>query len=205
VVLTATPWNDDTLLLWVGVAGGGAPGALMPRDLARSPDRPAITVEFDPKAIAAYRPIGDLAALPAEDGGAPATAALYEVSPLRDLTPGSQTRLAVLRIRYRLADSADPAIHEIERPITGADLVDMIDDAPETVRFAAAIAGFGGLLRGDPAVRDLSCNEAISLAKGAIGPDPDGARARFVGLMQRAAPLIDQPPAEPVQAGDAAP
>ncbi|HLG86301.1 MAG TPA: von Willebrand factor type A domain-containing protein [Alphaproteobacteria bacterium] len=203
VALTVTPWNDDTLLLWVGVVGDGASGALMPRDLAQSSERPGITVEFDPKMIAAYRPAGEPDAMQAGDGVS-AVAALYELSPLRDLEREPRTQLAVVRIRYRMPGSSDPEVHEIDRPITGADLVESIDDAPETARFAAAVVGFGELLRGDPAVRDLSCSEAIALAQGATGADPDGTRARFVALMRQAEPLIDQPPTEATQAGDSA-
>ena len=203
VALTVTPWNDDTLLLWVGVVGDSASGALMPRDLAPSSERPAIAIEFEPKTIAAYRPEGDPTALQAGDGVS-AAAALYELSPLRDLEREPRTQLAMLRIRYRIPGSPDAEIHEIDRPITGADLVESIDDAPEAARFAAAVVGFGELLRGDPAVRDLSCSEAIALAQGATGSDPDGARTRFVTLMRQAEPLIDQPPAEATQAGDSA-
>jgi hypothetical protein len=203
VALTVTPWNDDTLLLWVGVVGDGASGALMPRDLAQSADRAGITVEFDPKMIAAYRPAGDPDAIQAGDGVS-AVAALYELSPLRDVEREPRAQLAMLRIRYHAPGSSDPQVYEIDRPITGADLVESIDDAPEAARFAAAVVGFGELLRGDPTVRDLSCSEAIALAQGATGADPDGARSRFVALMRQAEPLIDQPPTEATQAGDSA-
>jgi hypothetical protein len=57
-----------------------------------------------------------------------------------------------------------------------------------------AVAGFGGLLRGDPAVRDLSCSDVIGLAEDAALPDPDGWHGQMIAVMRRAEPLIDLPP-----------
>lgn len=203
IVLTTTPWNDDTLLLLVGLAGADSPPAMIPRDLAQTPDRPAVTVEFDPKNVAAYRLLGDPATLPIASGGAKSVAVLYELSPLREPVAGGRSRYAMLHVRYRLADALDSTVHEVEQPITDGDFVETVDDAPDMVRFAAAVAGFGSLLRGDPAVRDLSCNEVISLAQSAAAPDPDGARAQLIQLMRRAEPLIDLPTSDSPTVGDA--
>jgi hypothetical protein len=49
------------------------------------------------------------------------------------------------------------------------------------------------LLRGDPSLRDLSCNDAIALAENASQPDPDGWHAQVISVMHRAEPLIDLP------------
>ena len=87
-----------------------------------------------------------------------------------------------------------PAGVKLDRPITTADAMGTIDNAPEIVRFATAAAGFGGLLRGDPAMRDLSCNDVIALAQSVRQPDADGWRAQLIALMYRAQPLIDLPP-----------
>jgi Ca-activated chloride channel family protein len=84
---------------------------------------------------------------------------------------------------------------KLDQPITTAEAVGTIDNAPEIVRFATATAGFGGLLRGDPAMRDLSCNDVIALAQSVRQPDTDGWRAQLIALMYRAEPLIDLPPA----------
>lgn len=189
VKLTTTPWNDDTLLLWVSVAGDEAAGVVLPRDLVDTPDRSAIQMEFDSKQVAAFRPMGDPQGLPPRAQAA----ALYELAPVEDFDPKPATRLATLRIRYRAPDGA---VKELERPITGADLVEAVQDAPETMRFAVAVAGFAGLLRGDPALRDLSADEVVSLAESAAEPDPDGVRAELIGLMRKAEPLIDLPPGD---------
>jgi hypothetical protein len=52
VVLTTTPWNDDSLLLWIEVPG------------LTAPDNTMIAVEFDPSAVAAFRTLGDPSDLP---------------------------------------------------------------------------------------------------------------------------------------------
>jgi hypothetical protein len=190
-ILATTPWNDDTLLLWVEIPG--APAA----------DGTAISVEFDSRAVSAFRPLGDPSALPSParslDGDARGrVAVIYELLPRPDSKggpPRPTLQYAVLHIGAR----ANVGMPKVELPITAADAVGTIDNAPDVVRLAAAAAGFGELLRGDPAVRDLSCNDVIALAQSVRRPDPDGWRARLIALMYRAQPLIDLPPSEPAR------
>ncbi len=179
VVLATTPWNDDTLLLWVEVPGLGAPGDT------------SIGIEFDPAAVAAFRTLGDPATIPTPVEMPGRAAMLYELQPQRagKAGPKSNVKYAVLHV------AGDPGAAKLDQPITTADTVGTIDNAPEVVRFATAAAGFGGLLRGDPAMRDLSCNDVIALAQTIRQPDPDGWRAQLIALMYRAEPLIDLPPA----------
>jgi len=190
VVLTTTPWNDDSLLLWVEVQG------------LTAPDTMTVAVEFDPSAVAAFRTLGDPAALPspiASSGGVSAgrAAMLYELLPQR-ADPAGKGGAAKLIVRYGVlhvaGSPADPGA-KLDQSITTTDAVGTIDNAPEIVRFATAAAGFGGLLRGDPSMRDLSCNDVIALAQSVRQPDTDGWRAQLVALMYRAQPLIDLPPA----------
>lgn len=185
VLLTTSPWNEDTLLLWVevpaAVAAAGQP----------------VSVEFDPKTVAAFRPLGDAQALPRPDGPSGRVAMLYELSTPDDDRPRANRRFGALHIGPGMQAGADDApAAKLDMPITGASFINSIDDVPAMVRFAAAIAGFAELLRGDPAVRDLSCSDVISLAEGADGPDPDGVRAQMIALMRRAEPLIDLPPTD---------
>jgi hypothetical protein len=181
VVLTTTPWNDDSLLMWVEVSG------------LTAPDNAAVGVEFDPSAVAAFRTLGDPAALPNPAAGR--VAMLYELLPQRtDST--DKGGAAKLIVRYGVLHvGGAPANAKLDQPITTADTVGTIDNAPDIVRFATATAGFGGLLRGDPAMRDLSCNDVIALAQSIRQPDADGWRAQLIALMYRAEPLIDLPPA----------
>jgi hypothetical protein len=174
VMLTVSPWNDDTMLLWVAVPGTpGTPQA-------------AIKVEFEPASVSSYRAMGDPAALAPAGTPGRSFGMLYEISPQPGAILSATTRYAKLSVSSAAQD----------RPITGADVVDSLDDAPDTVRFAVAVAGFGGLLRGDAALRDLSCEDVIAMAESAAQPDPTGLRARLIALMKRAEPLIDVPSGE---------
>jgi hypothetical protein len=190
VVLVTTPWNDESLLLWVEVPG------------LTAPDPATVGIEFDPSAVAAFRALGDPAAMPSpadaqgrEGAGGHASgraAMLYELLPQRT-DPPAKGGAAKLIVKYGVLHVSGQA--KVEEPITTAEGVGTIDNAPEIVRFATAAAGFGGLLRGDPAMRDLSCNDVIALAQSVRQPDADGWRAQLIALMYRAQPLIDLPPA----------
>jgi hypothetical protein len=182
--VTTSPWNDHTWLLWVSVSGLDPAGGQ------------AISVDFDPKTVASFRPLGDPGALPDLRGAGGGARMLYELSPEPDGPQSPDAVYAVLHV-----GGADPS-HPVAWPIGPANFIDSIDNAPDVVRFATAVAGFAELLRGDPAVRDLSCAEMIALAEGASQPDPDGVRARAIDLMRRAEPLIDQPPGDPEPAAE---
>jgi hypothetical protein len=188
VVLATTPWNDESLLLWVEV-----PGLV-------TPDTASVGIEFDPSAVVAFRALGDPAAMPnpadAPNGVASGRAAmLYELLPQR--TDARAKSGAKLIVKYGVLHVTGSAASQpkLDEPITTSEAVGTIDNAPEIVRFSAAAAGFGGLLRGDPAMRDFSCNDVIALAQSVRQPDADGWRAQLIALMYRAQPLIDLPPA----------
>jgi hypothetical protein len=135
--------------------------------------------------------LGDPAALaPAAQGDGERVSALYELLPRPELSPDPAVRYAVVHLA-----GAD-------QPVTAAEFVPSIDDAPEIVRFCAAVAGFGGLLRGDPGVRDLSAADALALAETAEPAAVSGQRAALIDLMRRAEPLIDQPPGDAPPVGD---
>jgi Ca-activated chloride channel family protein len=59
--------------------------------------------------------------------------------------------------------------------------------APESTRFAVAVAAYGQKLRGDPWVdTDFDWGAVTGLAQGARGEDPYGLRAEFVQLTRAA-------------------
>ncbi len=177
-MVTTSPWNDHTWLLWVSVGGLDRAGA------------PAIRIDFDPKTVASFRALGDVSALPDPRTAGGRAKMLYELSPEPD---GPQSPGAVYAVLHVGASDGSAGY---DRPIGPADFIDSIDNASDSVRFAAAVAGFAELLRGDPAVRDLSCADVIALAESAVQPDPRGIRAETIELMRRAEPLIDQPPGD---------
>ncbi len=75
------------------------------------------------------------------------------------------------------------------QPITPKNEVADISQAPESARFAAAVASFGEYLRNAAQMGDVKLEGIIDLANAAKGADPYGYRAEFVSLV-RAAQLI---------------
>jgi Ca-activated chloride channel family protein len=91
---------------------------------------------------------------------------------------------AFLKIRYKLP--GETASRLIERAISKADVHATIESVPADMRFAASVAAFGQLLRGDPYLKDFGYRDVIALANGARGADPFGYRAEFVQLVRMA-------------------
>jgi Ca-activated chloride channel family protein len=71
---------------------------------------------------------------------------------------------------------------------------DLERPASANARFASAVAGFGMLLRGSEHKGSATFEQVAELARGAVGPDPDGYRAQFCQLVASAEAL-----AAPVQ------
>ncbi len=165
-----------------------------------------IQVEFNPATIAEYRLIGyETRALRREDfnndavdageiGAGHQVTALYEITPvgssarltdpLRYQPPATATgsdELGFLRLRYKRPGADTSQL--IETPIT-TDLPPLPDTG-----FAAAIAGFGQLLRGSTSLGDWGYDDAITLANANRGDDPFGYRAEAVRLMRLAETL----------------
>tara|TARA_R110002049_G_scaffold117332_3_gene270617 strand:- start:10255 stop:12186 length:1932 start_codon:yes stop_codon:yes gene_type:complete len=164
-----------------------------------------IQVEFNPNQIAEYRLIGyETRVLRREDfnndkvdagdiGAGHQVTALYEVTPvgspavLNDplrygaggQTPDTTDELGFLRLRYKAPGAQESQL--IEARIAA--------DASAEPGFAAAIAGFGQLLRDDGYLGKWSYAEAIALANATKGDDPFGYRAEAVQLMRLAASL----------------
>lgn len=177
-------------------------GALFP--LA---DDVKIQVEFNPTQVAEYRLIGyETRALKREDfnndkvdageiGAGHQVTAIYEVTPVGSdavLTDalryapapevGGSDELGFLKLRYKRPGEDISTL--IETPITAG-----AGDAGVEQQFAAAIAGFGQLLREDKYLGDWTYSDAIALANNAKGSDPYGYRAEAVTLMRLAESL----------------
>ena len=171
-----------------------------------------IQVEFNPAQVSEYRLIGyETRLLNREDfnndkvdagevGSGASVTALYEVTPAgarpssdplryggKASAPASSPtgELAFLKIRYKVPGGATSKL--IERPIGPADRYASLAAAPESTRFAVAVAAYGQKLRGDPWVADSFDWPAVTaLAQSARGADPDGLRAEFVQLTKAA-------------------
>ena len=177
-----------------------------------------IQVEFNPAKVAEYRLIGyETRILNKEDfnndkvdageiGAGSSVTAIYEITPVGSkavlVDPsryqaapkpenGATNEYAFLKIRYK-APGADTS-KLITRPITAADNVSSLANAPESTRMATAVAGYGSLLRGDPYIaKTFNWDSVIDLANGSKGKDEFGYRAEFVQLARLAKTAANQ-------------
>ncbi len=176
-----------------------------------------VQVEFNPVQVAAYRLLGyENRALTAQDfnddtrdageiGAGHTVTALYEIVPVGVETPppgvdelkyqrrppappteltGSE-ELMTLKLRYKAPDADTSTRREYPVVDSGKGL----DAASTDFRFAAAVAGFGLLLRDSPHKGQATYEAVIDLAQGARGEDPDGYRAEFTHLVRTAQAL----------------
>ena len=172
-----------------------------------------VQVEFNPARVSEYRLIGyETRLLNREDfnndrvdagevGAGASVTALYEITPVGG-APASdplrygeahparppatdQGELAFLKVRYKLPGGSVSRL--IERPIAWADVYGRLAQAPESTRFALAVAAYGQRLRGDPWIGgDFGWDDIAALADNARGEDPHGLRGQFVDLVRRA-------------------
>ena len=176
-----------------------------------------IQVEFNPAAVAEYRLIGyETRGLRREDfnndrvdageiGAGHSVTAIYEVTPVgspavlhdalryagRAAEPpaaaesrAESRELAFLRLRYKEPGEATSEL--IELPIARD-----AGQAGADQRFAAAIAGFGQLLRDGVYTGDWTWSDAIALAVANTGDDRYGYRREAVTLMRLAESLAE--------------
>ena len=170
-----------------------------------------IQVEFNPKTVAEYRLIGyETRALQRQDfsndkvdagdiGAGHAVTALYEITPAGSSTPligdsryqdaakpaastGFADEYAFLRIRYKLPNEDSSKLIEapisLSQELTGTQLGE--------AQWAAAVAGFGQVLKGGKYTGSFSYDDVIALAQGAKGADAFGYRAEFLSLARLA-------------------
>lgn len=179
-----------------------------------------IQVEFNPAAVAEYRLIGyetrhleraDFAndRVDAGDIGAGHTVtALYEITPVgatetlleplryEGARPPVAARaggdeIAFVRLRYKLPGAAESRL--LEHPVHTRDAIARLDATSADYRFAAAVAGFGQLLRGGRYTGGFGHGDVMALARGARDADPFGYRGEFLGLAGTAAALAGHP------------
>ncbi|MCY4573346.1 MAG: von Willebrand factor type A domain-containing protein [Gemmatimonadetes bacterium] len=173
-----------------------------------------LQVEFNPATVSGYRLIGYENRLLADEdfnddtkdagelGAGHTVTALYEVvpagvamprpsvDPLRyqeeqpaenDAPPPTPTRfgdeLVFVKVRYKDPDGDTSKL--LEHPV-----MDRTGMASADLRFAAAVAGFGMLLRESEHAGTLTLDDIVSLAEQGRGDDPRGYRGEFIRLVE---------------------
>jgi len=89
-----------------------------------------------------------------------------------------------LRIRYKRPGESQSQL--IQHPIGQEHAVASLREAPQEVRFAAAVAGFGLLLRDEGQVPGFDYEDVIDLAQSARGEDTYGLRGEFTQIVRLA-------------------
>jgi Ca-activated chloride channel family protein len=171
-----------------------------------------IQVEFNPRHVKAYRLIGyENRRLNKEDfnndkkdagemGAGHTVTALYEIVPadadtplptvdplryqeVRDRRDAAAGELATVKLRYKKPDSDTSRLLTHPVPATA------LSAGSENLRFAAAVSCFGMLLNDSAFKKDADWPLVRTLARGALGEDPEGYRAEFLRLAAIAAEL----------------
>ena len=178
-----------------------------------------IQIEFNPNVVAEYRLIGyENRALKREDfnndkidageiGAGHSVTALYEIAlrgskgaalqPLRYQATVKETsakgdEIAHLRLRYKAPNGDDSQL--LEWPLQRSAIKGEIAQTSERMRFAAAVAGFGQLLKGGKYTGNFGFGDVAKLAQGARGDDRFGYRGEFLSLVGLAQSLGENSP-----------
>jgi Ca-activated chloride channel family protein len=172
-----------------------------------------IQIEFNPAQVQAYRLIGyENRLLNKEDfnddkkdagelGAGHTVTALYEIIPVGVSAPevmrvdplkyqqtsGVRTGvdikdLATIKLRYKAPESNVSELIEL----VVKDLGKRTDATSDNLRWAAAVAEFGMLLRDSEYKKDASWKHVLDNAKSAKGKDEEGYRAEFLRLVETA-------------------
>ena len=177
-----------------------------------------IQVDFNPARVASYRLIGyENRILRAEEfqddtkdageiGAGHTVTALYEIVPVgagpdgRAVEPSKYQRQATLseavesdevltvRLRYKEPQGAESIALNV--PVKNAD--GRFDEASTDLKFAAAVASFGMLLRDSEHKGTATYESVLAIAEENVGTDRHGYRREFVQLARRAQALTER-------------
>ena len=109
------------------------------------------------------------------------------VEPARaaDAAPASP-ELCTVKLRWKAPEASE----SVERNVPFEDAGGAFEAASSDLRFAAAVAEFGMLLRESRHRGQASLEHVASTASGALGRDPGGLRAEFLDLVREAGALL---------------
>ncbi len=167
-----------------------------------------IQVEFNPAKVGAYRLIGyENRALADEDfnndkkdageiGVGHTVTALYEIIPAgskaiphvdplkyQKVKPGGEKvsdELLTVKVRYKPLDSeTSTLLDQVVKDHTAK-----LEGTSDDFRFAAAVVGYGMVLKDSKHLNKFGLPDILKLAKGAKGRDTEGYRAEFIRLVE---------------------
>jgi len=172
-----------------------------------------LQLEFNPAEVKGYRLIGYEDRLLAKEdfnndqkdagelGSGHSVTALYElipagssevipngsVDPLKyqtidpTLTQHATNEMLTIKLRYK--DPKDTVSKLVEH-VVSKQAAEQLANASENLRFSAAVAGFGMLLRHSDYKGDATIQSITELAEGARGKDKEGYRVEFIKLLK---------------------
>ncbi|SNC76805.1 Ca-activated chloride channel family protein [Hymenobacter gelipurpurascens] len=168
-----------------------------------------LQVEFNPARVREYRLVGYENRLLADEdfnndrkdagelGSGHTVTALYEVVPVgarasidalkyqpAPAAPVANASAELLTVKLRYKEPQGASSKLLEQPLTG--LARPLAEASENLRFAAAVAQFGMLLRHSDYRGTATWETTATLAKGAKTFDPEGYRSELVRLIKLA-------------------
>lgn len=103
---------------------------------------------------------------------------------------GLSDELAFVRVRYQ--SPAGGASRQLEHAVHAAHAARPFAQASDDFRFAAAVAGFGQVLRGGRHTGAFDLPQVVAIADHARGQDPEGYRREFVALVRETVALRDR-------------
>jgi Ca-activated chloride channel family protein len=130
------------------------------------------------------------------DGGVGPTGAeplKYQPSPTkpapaaRPVDAEASRELLTVKLRWKRPDGDTSVLEEVPLVDRGGGF----EQASVDLRFAAAVAGFGMILRGSDQKGDATLPMVAKIAASALGPDRGGYRAEFLDLVRKAEALRD--------------
>ena len=193
------PWEPMHRLVRIGIKGR--------QDIAvRGNSR--IEVEFNPRRVASYRLIGydrqksETQASNEENLGSHSIAAghtlttFYEVVPLKRIGTATHTQMPsvageafepLLTAKLQLKAEGNDAAVGLQHTIS--DTASDFAAAPDDLKFAAAVAEFGMILRDSEYKGNGSLQQVLEWAQQGKGADTNGYRADFIELVRKAQAL----------------
>lgn len=166
---------------------------------ARSSGRQGARIETGDSVTALY----EIVPVRASDPSSPVSRNAAEADASSKGAAGASADLLSLEVSYRSpAQNGLPGKLQVGVP----DVSRGADAATADYKFAAAVVGYGLLLRNSPFKGDLTWDKVLELAEEGQGPDREGYRAEFLQLVRKAAALhAAEGRSLPASAADAAP